>query len=317
VAVGVALLGAVALRVDWGEFAAVVAGASPAWLLLVLGAGVADRLWMAGKWHYLLRGLGVPARFFDAALAYFVGHLVGLATQWQLSGDVTRAVRVGRAFGRHGRVAASVVLEKLTGAAASALVAAGALALLTLRYGVLPRGAALGGAALLAAGSAAALVLALSRAGARVLRRVAHVHPALQALLARLGVTDAVGASDGQGRALGRVGWTFFALTLLEQAMPVLDMYLLKQSLGLSVDTARLLAAVPVVMFVSRLPISIDGIGVYEGLSVVLYGLLGLSASQSLALAVLARAVGLLGTAAGAAVCLALSPRVVTPTSSP
>jgi uncharacterized membrane protein YbhN (UPF0104 family) len=51
-------------------------------------------------------------------------------------------------------------------------------------------------------------------------------------------------------------------------------------------------AALPLALLISRLPISIDGIGVFEGMFIVLMSLAGLSAAQAVAIAVTSRILG-------------------------
>ena len=134
-ALALGLLAIVATQADWHEFTRIAKGIRPEWLAAVTLASVLDRLFMAGKWHYLVRNLGVRIPFIESALSYFLGTLVGMAAQWQLSGDIARAVRVGYRSGQHRRVAFSVVFEKLCGFAASGILATVSLLLLTVNSG--------------------------------------------------------------------------------------------------------------------------------------------------------------------------------------
>jgi len=60
-------------------------------------------------------------------------------------------------------------------------------------------------------------------------------------------------------------------------------------ALQLKFNLVFLLAAVPLAILISRLPISIDGLGVYEGIFIAIMSLAGVRPDDSLALSVAAR----------------------------
>ncbi|MEW6187215.1 MAG: lysylphosphatidylglycerol synthase domain-containing protein, partial [Thermodesulfobacteriota bacterium] len=80
--------------------------------------------------------------------------------------------------------------------------------------------------------------------------------------------------------ALGR----FFLWSFGEQIVPILTMYLLVLALGLSVPFHYLIFIIPVAQFFARIPISLSGFGIQEGLFVTLFSFLGLSATTAFAL---------------------------------
>jgi len=85
---------------------------------------------------------------------------------------------------------------------------------------------------------------------------------------------------------------TFFGLTFTEQLLPILDTWLVARGMGIEVGVLYFAAALPLALLISRLPISIDGIGVFEGMFIVLMSLAGLSAAQAMAIAVTSRILG-------------------------
>lgn len=278
-----ALLALALRQVDWSSFWRTLADCQPLWLLPALALGYLDRAWMAGKWVQLLRSLGVSASFRQGLQHYLAGGLVGLALQWQLGGDIARALALGRDVGRPRMVVASVTLERVAGASASGL-------LTTVSLGFLLRSGRAGewSGALLAAGALAlasvALGLTLLSGTARGwLRRLptrwlgARLHP----LLARVARLE----SPGWGI------WIFYALTLAEQLVPFASLYLRQLAFGLGISIGEVLLVMPVVMFLSRLPIAVESIGVREGLYVLLFGMIGIGAAESVALALTSRAI--------------------------
>jgi uncharacterized membrane protein YbhN (UPF0104 family) len=59
--------------------------------------------------------------------------------------------------------------------------------------------------------------------------------------------------------------------------------------MGIDVGMLYFAVALPLALLVSRIPISIDGIGVFEGMFIVLMSIAGLSAAQAVAIAVVGR----------------------------
>ena len=293
-AIGVTIFALVLRRVEWGRFLEIVAGLDPRWLLAAYGVFLLDRLFMAGKWRYLLRGLGVRLSFFDAVRHYFAGGLVGTAAQFQLGGDAFRVLTVGREAGKIGHVAASVIIEKLAGAAALGLWAAAAVIILNRQVALVTGSVGIGLAIALLAGITGAGLLAVAF-GPRLMERLAHRFPQVRVDDARAGLATA----RGSRRLMG----TFFVLTLIEQAAPIIDTYLIARALGIDLSMWAVIGAIPIITFVVRMPINIDGLGVREGLTLVLLGWMGVAATEAVVLAVVTRAMYFTGLSFGALTC--------------
>src|SRR4029453_10924205 len=93
-------------------------------------------------------------------------------------------------------------------------------------------------------------------------------------------------AADGRSLAM------FFGLTFGEQMLPIVNTWLVARGMGINVGALYFAATLPLALLIARLPISIDGIGVFEGVFVVLMSLAGLSAAQAVAIAVASRILG-------------------------
>jgi glycosyltransferase 2 family protein len=299
VVIALGLLALVVSRVEWSGVRAVLSQTRLSLLPLILLLGTLDRLWMAGKWYYLLRGLGVPVRFFEVAAHYYFGGLVGAAVQSGVGGDIARASAVGRHSGKVGVVATSVVLERLAAFIALGLLAAVSLVLVQGRYEFGSRAVMLIAAVPVAAAVALTPVLISTRVATTLLSRVVKLFPRLA------GNFGLSGGLQGPGRLqrVRSVLLRFFLLTLAEQLVPLANVYLLKEALQLDLGPYAIVAITPLIMFFTRLPISVEGLGVYEGLSVLLFGLAGLSAASALTLALLDRIMGLLVLGLGGLTC--------------
>jgi hypothetical protein len=103
-------------------------------------------------------------------------------------------------------------------------------------------------------------------------RLVSRLHEAYRSL-----------ASDRRRLAL------FFVLTVAEQLLVTVCYGLVALALQLQFNLVFLLAAVPLAILISRLPISIDGLGVYEGIFIAIMSLAGVRPDDSLALSLAAR----------------------------
>jgi hypothetical protein len=99
----------------------------------------------------------------------------------------------------------------------------------------------------------------------------------------------------------------FFAFTLAEQGVPVVVTILLVHALGLPLAAGAILSVIPISVFVSRLPISVEALGVREGIFVFLFGLYGVSAAGAFALALMSRVMDLLAIGTGALVCTVIA----------
>jgi uncharacterized protein (TIRG00374 family) len=77
----------------------------------------------------------------------------------------------------------------------------------------------------------------------------------------------------------------FFGLTLGEQLLPILHSWLIAKALGIDVSLLYIAGAVPLSILISRIPLSIDGLGVFEGTFILLMSLAGVSASEAITIA--------------------------------
>lgn len=286
---GIGLLGAVALTVDWAGFVEVFSEARPLWLLLVLGVHVGDRIYMAAKWRYLLAGLRVKISYAEAVVHYFVGGLVGTALQWHLGGDLARAAQVGSRKDATALVSSSVVLEKLAGFSALGMLAVFS-ALLLNTFHVYARWALLipAGAACLGAFA----VLGWSPLSEVLLSRIGSFASALAVGRWKEKVAE-LSFPVARVRLFRRRYLLFFGLTLLEQFVAILGFFLLTRAFSVPLSVPHILAFFPIVEFLSRLPVSPQALGIREGLFVFLLGIFGIGTGTAFALAIAGRLVSL------------------------
>lgn len=290
--VAAALLALLARSVGLSEVKRAIVAAAPWPFALALLLGLVDRAVMIGKWYPLLHaqvpevGLGRAARAYLAAgfASYFLPTSVGA--------DALRSVALGRGRRAVAEVGASVVVERLLGLF-------GALTLALVSLALARQGPARSLGALLpwaAAGWMAVLAILLALFGSRVAGRLGGSLAARLPWPRRGRAAEIVARVAAATERYRRVPWTIAgaaAASAGEQLFPVLVLWALARSLALPIPFLTHLAVVPLAMFVGRLPVSIAGLGVFEGALVGVYGLYGVPHADALALALAARAIEL------------------------
>jgi uncharacterized membrane protein YbhN (UPF0104 family) len=285
-----ALLGVLAVRLDWQRLGAAFARLDVGLWLLALGVyGLAQAV-SGLRWQRLaaLAGFGGRPRRYVAY--YFIGMFFNLALPTSVGGDVVRAWYLARqaegpVTGRRGAALLSVLLERGSGLCLLVVVACVATALCPLP---LPSWVV---AVVVALGSAAALGLALLPLLPRLL-------PLLPARLR--------GLAEG-GLAYLRHPWELLlsaALSALVQAAGLVLVGLIGRSLGLPVPPLYYGVLVPLVTLLTLLPVSVNGVGLREVACVALLAPLGVGRGEAVALGLLWFAVGVAAGLGGAVVYL-------------
>ncbi|MBI3596662.1 MAG: flippase-like domain-containing protein, partial [Nitrospirae bacterium] len=93
-----------------------------------------------------------------------------------------------------------------------------------------------------------------------------------------------MGYQDVKGALLA-----FFGLTLVEQLFPVLECAWLAWGMGIDVTLFQISGAVILTQLLSRVPISVDGLGVFEGVFVLLLAAVGIGVAEAVAIAIAGR----------------------------
>jgi uncharacterized membrane protein YbhN (UPF0104 family) len=272
--------------------------ARPAYLALALGCMVSAIMLSTGLWYVLLPR---PRRvlFRHLVAHYLLGQVWNNVLPSGMGGDAVRAIALRNDLGRADVAVSSVLMARVCGLWSVVLLALVSACLYTVRQG-LPSawpwllvslgalGLALGGTALLLGAPVEGLVRRLPRW--------------LNGWYARLR------AYRGQPSIL--LAALTCAITI--QLCAIAINACLSQALALPISTVQLLLSLPLINLAVLLPISIGGLGAREGSYVVLLGLLGVSAVDALVLSLAVYVSLVLVTAAGAGVCILLSPRPTT-----
>lgn len=249
---------------------------------------------MAGKWFPLLRVQLPDAKFGRAIRAYFAAGFAGLILPSSMGGDALRSIGLGRGRGSVVEVGASIVLERLLG-----LIGSGIITLVVLWVAwqaSIPMGVLLPWAL---ACVGLSLLLAIVPFSVRARQWVRWMLDHFEGrkwvgLVERFG--EAYKIYRGYPWTLLVVGF----LSLVEQFAPIFVFWVGAHALSLGLSFESIFVAVPLTMFIGRLPISVAGIGVIEGGLVYLLGLFGATAAQAVSLALVGRIVELFTMLPGA-----------------
>lgn len=268
--VGITVLAWVLRATDWQEFRLHLREISwPLFILLVLMAW-ADRWVMAYKWNLLLRASGVVVGTTRVLAVYLASNLLGAFTPGGLGGDAHRVLVLGR-DGRRAAVLSTVVLERATGVLAVLVFVVVALPFSMSHFGVNASSVAV----VSIVGLLAIAVMLLLPTWGPVSRWAAgHEARAASPLISRL---LRLLAAYREAQRDKRVMSIFLLLTLLETGFFFLMNFVAIRAGGVPVSLAFVFLVMPMVHFLLRLPISILGLGIQEGLFVYALGLAGFS----------------------------------------
>lgn len=297
VAVTAGLLALVAFQVDWGKAADRVSAGQWGWFVAAVGVLVASLVVGAIRWDAFLRGAAVPATLGQAMRAYFIGIFSNNFLPTGFGGDAARAWIIGRTGEAPLRAAVSVLADRGSSLACGFVLAWVALAA---DPGSVPSSLVLALAGASAAGllGAALLVVALRGAGPLARRLPDRVRG-----WARQGRATLIGYARNR-RLLGSA----LALGLVFQVLGVGGFWLASKTIGAGIPFSLMAVAVPLVLVITVLPISLAGFGVREGSFVVLLGEAGISATNATVVSLLSVAALALASLPGAFAMLRSAP---------
>ncbi len=279
IGVSVTLLVVVLAQINLARLAQTLSEADPRLYAAALGLGLIGVALRAWRWKVLLDAVGARVPYGRLLYLYFVGAFFNAFLPTGFGGDVVRVLEFGPGADK-ATAAGTTIVDRLTG-----FIMLFALALVALPFALdLVPGWLL---ALIGAMAAAVLVGSLFLFEGNILQRVtgaltARLPGRLQALslsgdgwLARM---YAVITACGRGALLRALGVSLVFNSVLLSAA-----WLLAGAFRLEVTLPTLLVCVPVATASLLLPISVSGLGVREGIYVLLFAQVGVGQEQALA----------------------------------
>lgn len=275
ITVSLGLMAVILYRMDLSKFTDLVKEAKALYLVIALGLIIADLVLAAYRWQRLLTALEISVPLPTLTSSYFVGLFFNNFLPTSMGGDMVRIYDVAQYSDRPSASAASVVAERALSSIAQGLIALFGLAL---GYEIAKR----------FAGEIMALLLILFIVllallfGGRLARRFSIPVPfSLKSKV--MGALESISfCLRDKSLALQVVFISFFF-----HMMIVLINYMIFRGLGADVSLAYCFLVIPIILFITLLPISINGLGIREWAYVYFFGRLGLSMTESVAASLL------------------------------
>jgi len=283
-------------KIDLGRTLHVIGDADPWYLALALFLMVVTIVPMAWRWQLLLRAKGVEDDMPWLTRAYFVSYAAGQILPTSVGGDAVRIYETARRHPGQGDTgAATVLLERAIGGAATLVLAGVGFALAVGHYDV---GAYLWVEAFFVVATIVFGFLLFSRRARPLLKlgRPLLAFVRLDKLVARVyhamhSYRDHVG-----------VLFTVFVVTLALQAVRVLAVWFSGKAVGIDLSPRPYYVMGPLLFLVMLIPFTVNGFAVRESFFVSFLGNVGVDADQAFAAGFLFFVITILMAAPGAVI---------------
>src|ERR671937_3327370 len=280
-------------KIDVSKTAHILTHASVGYFLAAVAIMTVTVSPMAWRWRELLRARGIDDRLPWLTRTYFVSYTAGQVLPTSIGGDASRIYETSKRHpGNAGPIAASVLLERALGGAATLLLAAIGFALALGRYDV---GAYLWVELAFVLATVALGVGLFSRRARGPLARTVPLLRRVKVERPLRAVYEGIHGFRDHGRLLGGV----FLLTVAIQAWRVLAIWLAGKSVGVDLSPRPYYVMGPMLFLVILIPFTINGLAAREAFFVSFLGQLHVPADAAFATGFLFFLVTLLLSAPG------------------
>jgi uncharacterized protein (TIRG00374 family) len=285
-AVTVTTLALLLFVVDWRLALQRLTTTVPYWLVIAICLNIVAIIVSAWRWQRLVAVLSDKLNFKEAVRLYWIGYFFSTLLPSNIGGDVVR-LAMARRVGSVAAIFSSLVVERVTGFVVLICLS---LVSLLLFPPILEYLSLQGSVLVIVAGVVFVPVIALLLY--RTLKTPGKKALSNSTLGQRIaGKVGKIGESLATYRRSAGVLWNTIALSFVFYAVLYAFQASLLMSVGANVSLWAVIISAPLVMLVSALPISINGIGVSEGVFVAAYAYMGVQPEAALAAAALRRLV--------------------------
>jgi len=273
--------------VDPGEVLQSISGANARMLTFAVVMAASNRILMALKWNVLAKAIGIAVPWSVAITSYFASTFAGIFLPPTIGADAVRIYILSRAYRRTADIISSILIERVLGLIILAVFGLIGVAILVRLFSMYVPAAdqiawLIGGSALLLfAGAGFLTTPAFSRLVKYLIDKFesrGHRYFSVTKLIRNVH-TSCIAYKDKPGAVM-----SFSALTVLENVLVIIRAWLVAIAFGVDVGVLLFFIVVPIEQFLIRLPISIDGFGIREGL--FLYALTSVGVPSATAFAV-------------------------------
>ena len=253
-------------------------------LLLSFVVSLLLNLSSAYKWYLLLRSKKLSVSFFTSWSLYMVGIFFSLMLPTSMGGDLIRLHELGKITGKRAEAAASVFVERFSGMIVLFFLTFISVfmqrQLLSVSWMVLSLFVAI------AASTGIVWIIIDDRPYRFVTAVLQNRFPFLTKIVSKIDSLHAAIAAYKDNRIALVIA---LLNTLLFYLLAVVNVYVTASAFNSDIAFLPLLTAVPLIMFIMNLPISIGGIGLMEFAFVFIFELSGYSSGLALSTALLMR----------------------------
>lgn len=242
-----------------------------------------ERVLKAYKWNLLLRARQISISLWQAMRLYYVGNLFGAFTPGRIGTEAYRVTALS-SFRKTQVVISTIILERFIGLAVTCIFAAIGLPV-SAKY--LGTNSLLVVWIILAVATSAVLGVWISLSPSFI-KGVTRQLP----YLLRIKFAEKLQEfyhTYAEYRTHRHTLSAFTALTALHLTVLISLIYLAARSFDIGISFGFLVCTMPLILILLLLPVSIDGIGVQEGLFAYLFVIAGFSAADGLSISLLFR----------------------------
>ncbi|GJL81677.1 MAG: hypothetical protein DHS20C01_13110 [marine bacterium B5-7] len=267
-----------------GEFVETIKSVNPYYLCLSLLVSVIMNWVSSYKWHILLRSkklsVGLPRLF----ALYYVGKFFNLFLPTGMGGDVARVYELGKLINTHSQSLASVFLERFTGLITLTMVSLIAVFISMHQYDI-----PLITSSMLLYVIIVAMIIWLildTRPLGLISQLARRYFTSLSGMISKIErIHDAINSYKKDPATL----WLAFAISLVFYFLAVINVWVSALAFSSNVEFLKILVAVPAIMLIMNLPVSIGGLGLMEAAYTVIFTAFGYSSGLALSTALLIR----------------------------
>jgi glycosyltransferase 2 family protein len=275
------------------EVVRATSNADLAWLLGAVALVLLDRSLMALRWIDLLVALTPGSRppFRRVLRIFFVSSFVSNFVP-SVAADMYRAYALARCDVHLAESTASVLMDRVLGVLSMVIV--GACALPFARDPGVSGGLMLALSVAFAACAIAGLIVFSERTSTAFVRLVTLI-PFHAVHRTAASLTEAVRRYSRHHGALARV----LVMSIVVQAIRVIQAWCLGEALGIELSLLVYFAAIPVILLIMQVPVTVNGLGTTQVAFVTLLGANGIDAAPATALSLLFLGLGVIGSLPG------------------
>ncbi len=288
------VVGVILSRVETRELAGLLPRVSPPAVAAAFALFLLDRVVMAWRWHRLLRTKGIRIPWLEIVRMYFVSAFLGLFMPSSVAPDLIRVYLANRHGCHWTDAVSSVFLDRFIAFVTLAGIAFGSsLAVVLMNNGFsLPVWILLLTSAPLFLCALVAALLRVDLEGPK-----ADGNPLTRKFFRTIqDFRSSVVSYRHHFHVLKQVA----ALSVLNHSLYILAFQAVTMSLNIEASFLVLCSVVPLVSFLTMIPVSLAGLGIQEGALIYFLSRAGISSEEALAVAVLIRILMTLGCLPGA-----------------